>query len=327
MYQYLLGWMADAFWNPGPCETSVVLRGTEGTGKSFWAERFMEFFGVHALTLDDPEKVLGNFNKHLLNKSVIFADEAFFAGNRKHAAKLKTFITRPDIFVEPKGVDGFTAPKMFRLIMASNDEHVVRASSDDRRNLVLNVDAGGRNRDKEYFAAMAAEWKRGGRRALFRWLTGRWWGEQVGGGEFRMWIRPVTEGLNEQKDLSLPAAQMVVHRMLEQGEPPCVFDWNTRDGRVFIPTRLLVEATRLDTREETALNAAVGVLAGSGAKSVRRYLGTGYDRRQFRGFWVPPLVECRRRWEAHLGRPVKWPSGVTSWAVEVETDDDQPTCF
>jgi hypothetical protein len=279
------------------------------------------------LTLDDPEQVLGNFNKHLINKSVIFADEAFFAGNRKHAAKLKTFITRPDIFVEPKGVDGFVAPKMFRLIMASNDEHVIHAEVDDRRNLVLNVDARQHNQDREYFAAMAEEWKGGGRRALFRWLTGRWWGEQVGEGRFRMWKRPVTEGLNEQKDLSLERPKMVIHRMLEEGEPPCAFEASHRDGTVFVPTRLLVEAGRLDPHHEAALSDALRVLAGSGASSTRRYIGEGRDRRQFRGFWLAPLEECRRRWEAHLRRKVRWPSGVTTWAVELRDEADERSFF
>ena len=121
------------------------------------AERFMEFFGIHALTLDDEQQVLGNFNKHMMNKSLIFADEAFFAGNRKHAAKLKTLISRPDQFIQAKFVDGIVAPKMFRLIMASNDHHIIQAERDDRRSLVLSVDAGEHNQSHDYFARMQRE--------------------------------------------------------------------------------------------------------------------------------------------------------------------------
>ncbi|CAE7434370.1 unnamed protein product [Symbiodinium necroappetens] len=324
---FLLAWMADALWNPGPCETAVILQGPQGSGKTFWAERFMEFFGIHALTLDDEDQVVGNFNKHLMNKSVIFADEAFFAGNRRHAAKLKTLITRPDLFVEPKGVDGFTAPKMFRLIMASNDDHVIRAERDDRRNLVLRVDAGGHNQDREYFARMHKEWREGGRTALFRWLTGAFWGKAVSNGQFRMWSRPVTAALQEQKDMSLPPAQMVVHNMLREGDLPCDFAPDTRNGAVFVPTRLLVRETRLKEEDEKALGDALRVLAGQGAKSVRVYLGEGRDRRQHRGFWLPPLELCRQRWEQHLGRAVAWPADVASWAVDIgppENGDDVP---
>ena len=245
VFKYLLGWIADALWNPGPCETAIVLTGPQGSGKTFWVESIMEFFGIHAITLDDPEQLVGNFNKHLQNKSLVFADEAFFAGNRKHANRLKTLITRPDIFIEPKGVDGFIAPKRFRLVFASNDEHVIQAERDDRRNLVLAVDAGERNQDHEYFDRMRREWKEGGRTAFFRWLTGSYWRNEVAEGKFRMWPRPVTAGLQMQKDLSLSKPQMAVFNMLREGDIPGLYKLNEKEGTVFVSTIALVEANRL----------------------------------------------------------------------------------
>ena len=317
LMHYLLGWMADALWNPGPCETAIVLRGPEGSGKSLWAQNFMSLFGPHALTLDDPQQVIGNFNKHLADKSVIFADEAFFAGHHGHAAKLKTLVTRPDIFVEPKGVDGFVVPKMFRLIMASNEDHVIRAGREDRRFLVLNVDAGERNQDKEYFGALVDEWNGGGRAALFRWLTGAWWGRAVAEElPFRRWPRPVTAGLQEQMDLSLPAAQMVVHNMLREGEVPCAHEADAARDMVFVPTDLLIRAGGLRQNERKALGMALAVIAENEAKPDRVYIGTGHDRRQHRGKWLPSLSECRRRWEANLGRKVAWPADVSDWALD-----------
>jgi hypothetical protein len=58
------------------------------------------------------------------------------------------------------------------------------------------------------------------------------------------------------------------------------------------------------------------VLAGPRAKGERERLGDGLSKRQYRGFWLPTLDECRRRWEAHLGRPVQWPEAVTSWEID-----------
>jgi hypothetical protein len=212
-YQYLLGWMADALQNPQrTSEVAVVLRGPQGSGKTLWAKFFMELFGRHTLTLDKPGQVTGNFNAHLMDKCIVFADEAFFAGNHQHANTLKTLITSEEIFIEPKGVDGFMAKKLLRLIIASNDDHVIRADMDDRRFLLLDVDAREHNQDRDYFSKIVAEWRDGGRRALFQWLRGDHWRMML---ETKLWdvgLRPQTRGLQEQKNLSLPPAQMVGNR-------------------------------------------------------------------------------------------------------------------
>lgn len=313
IFKYLLGWIADSILNPGPCETAVVLTGPQGSGKTMWVECVMEFFGVHAITLDDPEQLVGNFNRHLQNKSLVFADEAFFAGNRKHAAKIKTLITRPDIFIEPKGVDGFVAPKRFRLVFASNDEHVMQAERDDRRNLVLTVDAGQHNQDREYFAAIRKEWKEGGRSAFFRWLTGTYWRNEVGNQKFRMWKRPVTSALQLQKDLSLPRPLMAVFNILRDADIPGLHRFNEREGTVFVSTLALMQASQLGQEHQRSVGEALKVLAGANAKSEREYLGEGIARRQYRGFWLPSLEVCRTRWEKFLGRSVEWPEGISTW--------------
>jgi hypothetical protein len=326
VFKYLLGWIADALWNPGPCETAVVLTGPQGSGKTFWVQSIMEFFGIHSITLDDPEQLVGNFNKHLQNKSLVFADEAFFAGNRKHSSKLKTLTTRPDIFIEPKGVDGFMAPKRFRLVFASNDEHVIQAERDDRRNLVLTVDAKEHNQDHKYFDRMHREWREGGRTAFFRWLTGSYWRSEVAEGKFRMWPRPVTAGLQIQKDLSLSKPQMAVFSILCEGDIPGLHKLNEKDGTAFVATLALVEANRLGLEAQRPVGHILGVLAGPEARSKREYLGEGFNRRQHRGFWLPPLEECRRRWEKYVGRPVAWPDTATSWtdASPLEDSVDAP---
>lgn len=320
VYTYLLGWMADALINAHrTSEVAIVLRGSQGSGKTFWANRFMDFFAPHTLTLDKPNQVTGGFNKHLQDKSVIFADEAFFAGNHQHAATLKTLITSDEIFIEPKGVDGFMAKKLFRVIIASNDEHVIRAEVDDRRYLVLDVDAGKHNQDGDYFGAIAEEWKSGGKDDLFAWLRGPHWREMLELGLWNVRNRPKTQALQKQKDLSLPPTQAIIHQMLHDGELPELYDVGANTGRVFFATRLLAERHRLSPKDETALGASIRTLIDAGTESARVYLGGGYNRKQYRGFWLPPLDMCRKRWEEHLQREIKWPDDVTSWAV----DDDR----
>jgi hypothetical protein len=313
VFTYLLGWIADALWNPGPSETAVVLTGPQGSGKSLWAQFIMEFFGIHSITLDDPEQLTGKFNAHLQNKSFVFADEAFFSGNRAHAAKLKTLVTKRDILIEPKNVNAFVAPKYFRLALASNDEHVIRAERDDRRNLVLRVDAGENNQNQEYFGRMRTEWETGGRRALFRWLTGAYWGSAVGEKRFRTWKRPVTAALQTQKDMSLSKPLLAVFNMLRDGDASGPYHLDSTNGKIFVSTVAITESGRLGAEHQRSVGDILAMLAGDGARSTREYVGEGAARRQYRGFWLPPLPECRRRWEVHFGRIVAWPEAVASW--------------
>ena len=71
----------------------------------------------------------------------MFADEAFYAGDKKQLPILKHLITSDTLGVEAKDVDAETAANFVHMIMASNDDHVVQATQDERRFFVLNVGA------------------------------------------------------------------------------------------------------------------------------------------------------------------------------------------
>lgn len=211
------------------------------------------------------------------------------------------------------------------LIIASNDEHVIRAEGDDRRYLVLTVDAGEHNQSAAYFGAIADEWRDGGRAALFQWLRGAYWRKIL---ETGAWDdRPKTAALQQQKDLSLPPALLLIHNMLRDGDVPGLHAVDETHGLVFVSTRALAEAGRLGIEHDKALGDALRVLAGAGAKGVRVTIGSGHVAQRSRGYWLPPLDECRRRWEAHLGRTVGWPEDVATWGVDErwsEPSDDLP---
>ena len=53
----------------------------------------------------NAKHLVGHFNAHLQHCSVLFADEAFFAGDRSHESVLKGLITEETLLIEPKGVD------------------------------------------------------------------------------------------------------------------------------------------------------------------------------------------------------------------------------
>src|SRR5262249_29391895 len=125
---YLLNWMARAVQDPGTAgEVAVVLRGKEGTGKGVFAKEFGRLFGSHFRHLIQAKHLVGHFNSHLQQCSVLYADESFFAGDRSHESTLKGLITEQTLFIEPKGLDGFTVRNCIHLLMSSNSDWVVPA--------------------------------------------------------------------------------------------------------------------------------------------------------------------------------------------------------
>ena len=101
--------MADAVQNPArKPETSVVLKSrAQGTGKGTFIQVFGKLFGSHFLQIDSPNFLTGRFNTHLMNNLILFADEAFWAGDKASEGALKTLVSEEYRMIEPKGKDAF----------------------------------------------------------------------------------------------------------------------------------------------------------------------------------------------------------------------------
>ena len=314
---YILNWIAWAIQNPDqPAEVALVLRGGRGSGKGTLARAIKRLHGQHGLQITSPMQLVGRFNAHLRDCCLLFADEAVAPGDKAAESVLKGLITEPELTIEGKGVNTTQARNQLHIIMASNEDWVVPAGIDERRFAVFEV-SDVRAGDHDYFAAIENELQSGGLEAMLYDLLSL----DLGSWHPRRDV-PQTAGLRRQKDLSLPPAKMVVHNMLREGEVPCKYADDPREGTVFVATRLLAEAVRFDTKQERALGDALRVLAGAGAKGVRH----GIDQQQRRGFWLPPLDICRERWEQHLGWQVDWPEDVESWDLGLRqrnvVDDD-----
>jgi hypothetical protein len=210
-FDYLIKWMARAVQHPATQgQVAIVLRGGKGTGKSIMATVFGKLFGRHYLHIANPSHLVGNFNSHLRDSIVLFADEAFFAGDRKHESVLKMLITEDTIPIEQKHVDVEPYPNYVHLIMAANDPHVIRATGDERRYFVLNVGTA-HQQDSKYFTDMLEQMENGGYEALLFLLQGI---------DLKGWqVRnvPQTEALQEQKALSLGVEEEWWFRKLRDG--------------------------------------------------------------------------------------------------------------
>lgn len=326
VYRYFLGWWADALWNPGPTDVAIVLRGARGTGKTFPVERMMELFDPYTMTLDDPEDLLGKFNSHLQNKLVLFAEEAFFAGNPRHAAKLKSLISGPTINVEPKGVNKFRVKKWFRLVMASNDDHVISAAVDERRFLALHVEDHANKQNRAHFRAMQEEWDATGKAAMLKWLSGDYWRRMVADDAFRLRAPPGTDELAKQKLESLTPGQQFILAILEDAEVgaerPALR--RVRDGeflgrgRAPKPYGLYeVMRQRVPKLRELSEHALAKVLTDWGAE---KRVSNGQS------VWtLPPLGEMRRAWDDRMG-PYPWRDERKAWLDDERAalDEQQP---
>jgi hypothetical protein len=152
-HDYLVKWLAHMVQRPGEKPgVAMALCGKKGTGKGVFVSSIVGGLMADDLRVqvDKPEHLTGRFNKHLQAKLLIFADEAFFAGDRSVVGALNGIITERNQILEAKGQDAITVKSCCRLILATNEEWVVRASRDERRFFMLRV-SDGHMQDRAYF--------------------------------------------------------------------------------------------------------------------------------------------------------------------------------
>lgn len=309
LFSYLMGWMATAVQHPArPGEVAVVMRGGRGTGKSVFAKVFGNLFGRHFLHVSNPAHLVGNFNSHLRDVIVLFADEAFYAGDRKHASILKTLITEDTITIEAKGVDAEASPNYIHLLMASNDMHVIPAGGDERRFIVLDVGKA-HQQDSKYFHAIMKQMEEGGYEALLHMLlTYNLEGYQVRN-------VPQTDALVEQKLLSLSVEEewwynkLIEGRLLHNGDR-----WMTDvvcddlvDDYINYTRRLNVARRGNATAVGRFLRRVVGpsLTRTQRLANVRVDAGDGFTKEvsKRRHFWgITDLADARARWAELYGK-------------------------
>lgn len=317
---YIIKWAAFAVQNPEePAEVALVFRGKKGTGKGLFARALMRLFGQHGLHIPNGKLLTGNFNLHLRDCCLLFADEVEWHGDRQAEATLKVMVTEPELMIEGKGRDAFQSANHLHIVMSSNEEWVVPASIDERRFAAFGV-SDARQGDKAYFTDLVAEMDGGGLAAMLHDLLAM----DLDGWHPR-WNIPQTGELMAQKLASLSGPAAVVHELLMRGETPMVERddgrWPTihSGDRVFIPTSDLASwaaARRLVAEVRPGLAERLGhelaKAAGPGIEPQRETV----QRRQVRGWWLPALPEARRLWSASRALAVEWGEGDgAAWDV------------
>jgi len=303
---YILAWMADAVQHPGQRPgVSLVLRGKQGVGKGVFVTQFGKLFGRHFKHLTRPRHLLGNFNAHLQDALIVFADEAFWVDTRQAAGALKTMVTEETLQIEPKGKDIYTVQNHIRLMIASNAEWVVPAGLEERRFCVVDVSEA-HMQDTAYFQALVAQMDNGGREALLHHLLHL----DIAGVNLRNF--PKTSALYEMKLHSMTAIQRFWFDKLWvgalQGNASVLPNW-----RGHIACTVLLDEYLESLGKTAARSRSIETLFGV---ELKKLMPPGFDRQRrpcpngsrVWHYLMPPLDVCRQHF-AHLMQMVEpWPS-------------------
>lgn len=313
IFQYVMSWMAEIVQFPGGKRPGValVLRGKQGVGKGCLAEYFGKILGNHFLHVTQSNQITGKFNNHLKDALLVFADEAFWAGDKNSEGVLKGMITEDLIMIEPKGKDPFPVRNHVRLMVASNNDWLVPAGPQERRFCVLEV-SDRHQQDHDYFGKIWQEMKNGGREALLHTLLEA----NLDGFDFLNF--PKTEALLDQKLSSMSSVGKFWFECLRRGGMRLPDQHDTRSepyarGFVWeerIPTQELYRFYLNECRDRNDRHPCTDNAFGKKLKelcpSMKRKRALGTNGARMWEYQTGTLEECRKAFEETLKTTVNW---------------------
>jgi hypothetical protein len=327
MFDYVINWLAWAVQHPDQrAEVALVFRGGKGAGKGTLGNAMMTIFGQHALHISSA-KYLTGFNAHLRDVDFLFADEAFWPGDRAAEGNLKRLLTEPTLLIEAKGRDAFLVDNMLHVLMASNEDWIVPASEMERR-YVFNEVSDCKMQDATWFEPIYRQMEDGGHAAMLFDLLNLdlddWHPRRI----------PKNAGLADQQRRSLSDLDAWWFELLQSGtltgcdpkNPECArsgdYEEKIDDGTSNFPrfvkrpglysqARTLVPHLRNHTNS-TALAAYLKKQGCTSREKVRVLRRSGWE--------FPPLIECRAAWEMRFPGTEWLDAGLTDWRAE-DADD------
>jgi hypothetical protein len=316
---YIMAWFADIAQNPGrKCETSLVVRGEEGSGKTLPGKIVGSLFPAHYSLIDDPRYVTGKFNRHMETCILLQADEGFWAGDKQAEGRLKGIVTSDVHYIEKKGVDAYRVRNLIRLMVTSNNEWVIPAGYRSRRWSVF--DASSRYAgESSYFQALA-DWGRSeeGRAALLHYLL------NFDMTEVDLKRIPDTEALYEQRISTMTDEDAWWLTRLKAGTLlPSHDTWVTKvpteavwESYAKFADKIGVKRKRVETQLAIALRRRLLPQAIPGERpwprSTKEYVNHTDDQgmvvsRRLPHYEFPPLDECRRHFQEMMsGHAIDW---------------------
>ncbi len=308
-FSYLMDWMSYIVQKPGGDRpgVSIVLRGKQGTGKSFFASTFGEIFGSHYLHITNQAHFTGKFNSHQRNCILGFIDEALWSGDKNAVGTVKSIITESHIISEQKFQDALMIKNHMNLIFSSNQNWIIPAGLEERRFFVLDVSAK-HMQDTKYFGPIFRQMRDdNGKEAMLYDLLRRPVNFK------RLMMTPKTEALFEQKLRSMSSIELWWEEILNDGRIG-EMDWDDD-----IPTGDLYESYHDHTEKQKDWhplpNSIFGIELNKLCTGLRKWKPK-IQGRQVRCYALPSLERCRKEWD-------KRTMHTTLWDEENLFDDDR----
>jgi len=299
--EYIFRFAAWAVQHPGErAEVALVFRGGKGSGKGTFANALRRLFGQHGLQIFSSRHLVGQFNGHLRNCILLFADEAFWAGDKQGESVLKGLLTEPALMIEQKGIDATPWPNMLHVIMSANAEWVVPASHDERRYAVFDV-LPDRIGDFGYFQALHDELTAGGLSAMLYDLQRL----DLKGWHPRAIVQ--TEALRQQKARSLSPLGEWWESVLQAGVLTCLREEVRDNAKCWeaSATALLAHAKEYSHRPGDINPTSLGrFLKVMGLVRVHRKMGSSWT--------IPEIGEARAAWVKKFGA-WNWERETKKW--------------
>ena len=316
LFEYVMNWSANVVQRPGsPAEVALFFRGEKGTGKGTFGRALAGLAGRHGLQISSPGHLTGRFNLHLKDCVVLFADEAFWAGDKAGESVLKQLVTEPTIQYEGKGTNSESGRNTIHIVGASNSDWVVPAGLDGERRFCVGEVNGKAKGDKERFKAINRQlYQEGGMEAMLYDLLKR---------DIADWHPrddvPDTKALMDQKLRSMEALEEFWYeRMLEGALTNARGDWS--EGPVLVLSHHLhedyVHATQQrGVRSMRSSQVQLGMhltklcpgIERTKVKAMDTDVGMRTDAQgRAPAYRFPSLADCRLAFERKLGGRVDW---------------------
>ncbi|NOD99583.1 hypothetical protein GS610_20435 [Ruegeria sp. HKCCD6228] len=171
--EYILNWLAWVVQNPGKRigVALCLISARQGTGKGTLGNLLLTIFGQHGRAIYKAKGLVGDFNKHLADALFAFADEALFAGDLRAADALKSIVTEPYLFIEPKGVDAIQMENRLSIMLGTNHRFAAQVEYSDRRFAMFEVNDTPQQR--AYWDELHAWLEGGGKFLVLNYLLNR----------------------------------------------------------------------------------------------------------------------------------------------------------